>query len=76
MNAHVSFRRAAPLRRIIVASPYLDMVWQAEQLAARREKTVGTTTREIAPRTTNVGMEKRVATKDVIFKYHVRKIYD
>lgn len=65
-NAEIRHGFATALRRVVVASPYLDMVREAEQLASRSIEVFGAAAREIAARRANVRMENGVAAKNVI----------
>jgi hypothetical protein len=65
-NTHERHRLLAISGRVVVASPDLDVVWQAEQLAGGLIKRFGTAAGEVAACYAEVGIEDGVAAEDVV----------
>ena len=66
LDGHPRHRSAAPVRRIVVACPDFDMVWQAEEPAPRAVEVPRATAGEVAACGAYVGVENRVAAEHVV----------
>jgi hypothetical protein len=65
-DAHERHGLLAGSRRVVVSSPDLDIVWQAEQLAGGLIESFGAAAGEVAACYAEVGVEDRVAAEDVV----------
>lgn len=66
-DRHVGHGAPALGRGVVVARPDLDVIWHAEQLAARLEEIPGAAAREIAACRAQVGVEEGVTAEYVVW---------